>query len=411
MRRLGLTWGLWSAVVLCTIGWAATVGAQPREVTPSETRQVVWQDNAAIIGAGAADPPASQAFQDGTLFWRTDLRWFRYYAAGAWNNVPVFTGGVFTAPLLGPPADNCATTPPYSFTADGTTGLCSTAAGTIVLRTAGTNRVTLLSTGATFTVPILLPDGTATAPALRFASGTYAGVYATAADTMRFVSTRYSYFTDVSQAYAVINGSTGWALGANSSSINPTYQFFGNATQIRMLSGHAFGWSSGSTDALSNALDTILVRDGAANTLAQKNGNADQFARIYGANGGYWERGVNSELLTIAAAASTDTTGNLLPANAVIEAVVVRVTTVIPTAATFTVGEATTAARFATGVAVAQDTTAVGLLHRNPADADAAGPVQTAAAKVRITPNAQPGAATGVVRIEVFFSRFVPPTS
>jgi len=155
---------------------------------------------------------------------------------------------------------------------------------------------------------------------------------------------------------------------------------------------------------------TMLSED-AANTSAQKNANADQFSRLYGANGGYWERGVNSELLTIAAAATTDTTGNLLPANAIIEAVVVRVTTIIPTAATFTVGDATTAARFATGVSVAADTTAVGLLHRNPDVAAAAGPVQTTAAKIRITPNAQPAAATGVVRIEVFFSRFVAPTS
>ena len=156
--------------------------------------------------------------------------------------------------------------------------------------------------------------------------------------------------------------------------------------------------------------DVTLIRDG-ANTLSMKNVNNDNFFRVYGANGGYWEHGVNSELLTIAAAASTDTTANLLPANAVIEAVVVRVTTVIPTAATFTVGDATTAARFATGVAVAADTTAVGLSHRQPDVAAAAGPVQTTAAKVRITPNAQPAAATGVVRIEVFFSRFVAPTS
>lgn len=131
---------------------------------------------------------------------------------------------------------------------------------------------------------------------------------------------------------------------------------------------------------------------------------------IVTAYGGYWERGVNSELLTLAAAATTDTTASLLPANAIIEAVVIRVTTIIPTAATFQVGDATTAGRFATGVAVAAGTTAVGLLQRNPADADVAGPVQTAAAKIRVTPNLSPATPTGVVRLEVFYSRFVPPT-
>lgn len=127
------------------------------------------------------------------------------------------------------------------------------------------------------------------------------------------------------------------------------------------------------------------------------------------ANAAEWIHGSASELLTIAAAATTDTTANLLPANAIIEAVVVRVTTVIPTAATFSVGDATTAARFATGVAVAATTTAVGLTHCD--QTGAAGPKQTAAAKIRITPNLTPGAATGVVRITVFYRSFVPPQS
>jgi hypothetical protein len=62
------------------------VGAQPPGgVSPSQTKQIVWQDNIAIIGAGAVDPPASQIFQPGTLFWRTDLQRFRYYASGAWH--------------------------------------------------------------------------------------------------------------------------------------------------------------------------------------------------------------------------------------------------------------------------------------------------------------------------------------
>lgn len=127
------------------------------------------------------------------------------------------------------------------------------------------------------------------------------------------------------------------------------------------------------------------------------------------ANAAEWLFGSASELLTIAAAASTDTTANLLPANAIIESVVVRVTTVIPTAATFSVGDATTAARFATGVAVAAGTTAVGLTHCD--QTGAAGPKQTAAAKIRITPNVSPATATGVVRITVFYRQFVAPTS
>jgi hypothetical protein len=132
----------------------------------------------------------------------------------------------------------------------------------------------------------------------------------------------------------------------------------------------------------------------------------------YTANGGQWVQGQSSELLTIAAAATTDTTANLLPAGAIIKAVVVRVVTVIPTAATFSVGDATTVGRFAAGIAVAANTTAVGLTHMSGASTTLAnGPSQAAAAKIRITPNSTPATATGVVRITVFYEQFVAPTS
>lgn len=134
--------------------------------------------------------------------------------------------------------------------------------------------------------------------------------------------------------------------------------------------------------------------------------------RVVSTNSGYWEQGVNTELLTIAAAATTDSSASLLPADSIIQAVVVRVTVVIPTAATFTVGDPTTPARFATGVAVAAGTTAVGLIHMSGASTTlATGPSQVSAAAIRITPNLTPATATGVVRIQVYYSKFVAPIS
>lgn len=166
-------------------------------------------------------------------------------------------------------------------------------------------------------------------------------------------------------------------------------------------------WSS--TSLYTGATDLKLAR-AAANTLAQTGtANAPQFQRLYSSNGGYREIGSTTELLTIAAAATTDSTANLLPAGAYITGVTVRVTTLIPTAATFTVGDATTAARFATGVAVAANTTATGMTHLD--QTGAAGPLQATAAKIRITPNATPAAATGVVRLTVYYEKWVPPTS
>jgi len=118
-------------------------------------------------------------------------------------------------------------------------------------------------------------------------------------------------------------------------------------------------------------------------------------------------RGSISELITIGTGATTDSVANLLPANAIIEAVAIRVVAAIPTATTFTVGDPTTAARFATGVAVAVDTTTIGVLHRHPdAASAAAGPVQGSAAKVRITPNSTPGSAIGRVLVTVFYRQY-----
>ena len=130
---------------------------------------------------------------------------------------------------------------------------------------------------------------------------------------------------------------------------------------------------------------------------------------IQTANGGLWTHGQASELLTLAAAATTDTSANLLPANAIIEAVVARVVTIIPTAATWSMGDATIPARFAAGVAVAAGTTVTGLTHVD--QTGTSGPRQTTAAKIRITPNLTPATATGQIRITVFYRQFTPPTS
>lgn len=132
---------------------------------------------------------------------------------------------------------------------------------------------------------------------------------------------------------------------------------------------------------------------------------------MQGANGETWTSGFTSEILSISTSATTDTAANLLPANSEIKAVVVRVLQTIPTAATFTVGDPTTAARFATGVAVAANTQSVGILQVGSTGVTAATPIQSAAAKVRITPNAAPGTSTGQLRITVFWETFGAPTS
>ncbi len=87
MTHRARSWAFGSAIlgVLVSVG---AVLAQDTGASPSETKQIVWQDNVAVIGADASDPPSTQVFQPGTLFWRTDLRTFRYYSAGAWHSAP-----------------------------------------------------------------------------------------------------------------------------------------------------------------------------------------------------------------------------------------------------------------------------------------------------------------------------------
>ncbi|MFZ2937649.1 MAG: hypothetical protein WA066_02970 [Candidatus Omnitrophota bacterium] len=110
-----------------------------------------------------------------------------------------------------------------------------------------------------------------------------------------------------------------------------------------------------------------------------------------------------TELTTIAAAAFTDTE-ILIPANVIVKAVSVRVTTVIPTAATFTVIGATSTTVFNTvAVSTALNTTNKGNLNC---------PYNNAAAqKIRITPNATPANTTGRVRVTIWYEDSIPPTS
>jgi hypothetical protein len=131
------------------------------------------------------------------------------------------------------------------------------------------------------------------------------------------------------------------------------------------------------------------------------------------ANGASWTWGASSEEITLSTVGlTTDSVANLLPANSIIEAVVARITTTITTTTNWAVGDGTTSARFSSANAtLTAGTTSVGLNHqKGGVTTDAAGPTQTAAAKVRVTcTGANPGA--GKIRVTVFWKTYVPPTS
>lgn len=85
-------------------------------------------------------------------------------------------GGIISTPLLAPAADNCAAVP-YSFTSDDNTGVCSSAADTVGFNAGGTVRFSVTTSTVTSTVPILVPDGSKTAPSLARSAASATGLY------------------------------------------------------------------------------------------------------------------------------------------------------------------------------------------------------------------------------------------
>lgn len=116
-------------------------------------------------------------------------------------------------------------------------------------------------------------------------------------------------------------------------------------------------------------------------------------------NGGEYERTSTSEEIIIAAAASSLSIANLLPADALIICLLFRVTVAIPTAATFSIGIPGEPALFASGLAVAAGTKGNSYDFVIPVSPF----VNADAEQILITPGATPGAATGRVRVGVVY--------
>ena len=121
-----------------------------------------------------------------------------------------------------------------------------------------------------------------------------------------------------------------------------------------------------------------------------------------GANGQLLTVATLTEETTIGAGATTNTTYQI-PADAIVFACAVRVTTVIPVATTFTTGIAATPALFAPAISTAATTTDAGT--------NAAAFYNTTAQSVVFTPNTAPLAATGKVRSVLYYLAVTPPTS
>jgi hypothetical protein len=114
----------------------------------------------------------------------------------------------------------------------------------------------------------------------------------------------------------------------------------------------------------------------------------------------------NYGVTTLATRYTTTNTGlDCLPANAIIDAIVYRITTTITTAASFTIGDAGTANRFCT----TQSKLTAGNTGICIAQAGSSAAIQNAASSVRVTTNAIPGA--GAIRLIVYYHTWNPPAN
>lgn len=124
---------------------------------------------------------------------------------------------------------------------------------------------------------------------------------------------------------------------------------------------------------------------------------------VTGANGQVLAVKQLTELLTIAAAA-TSTTTIQLPAGAIILAVSARVTAAVTCTSTFTVGDGGSAARYSTAaVSKAVNSTDPGT--------KAGAYYNASATEVVVTPDTVPSDATGRVRVTIYYIEVTPPTS
>lgn len=145
-----------------------------------------------------------------------------------------------------------------------------------------------------------------------------------------------------------------------------------------------------------------LLDDVNAAAQRQTLGIADFFGTILGSNGQKITLKQLTELTTIAAAATTDTTIEI-PAGVLVVSVSTRVTVAIPVAGHYDVGIAGATTRYG-GV----DAVEAGTVTKGTNDGMR---YYAAATKIRITPDGTPDAATGRVRVTIHYLEITAPTS
>jgi len=348
-------------------------------------------------------------------------------------------------------ASACAVTLPQA----GTAGFANNFMFAICDIGAGTSTITPTTSTISYT------NGTAytsAASSLPLTTGQCAAVYSDNANyfAIQFAALSFPDLTDTAGTILTATVPLSWSAGIAHSGNNP--QFFRKSTSgicmagqgdvcdvlqddtfgIKLAGTALLGWSTVTGDA-SGSLRTSIgsINPGIVNIGSSSNANDIQ-GTIRASTVGVPDNGntttgnisFGSQLTftsaacetayaptTLATGATTTDTGlNCLPANAVIDTVVARVTTTITAACTgWSLGDATTAGRFSSNNTVltsgtVTDAAHIGTFNNTGIASATTGTWQASAAKVRITcAGGNPGA--GAIRVIVFYHTWTAPTS
>lgn len=191
-----------------------------------------------------------------------------------------------------------------------------------------------------------------------------------------------------------------------------------SATYWYRVCEHVGGLACSDT-AASPAQTPVPQVDGTGATIANKNGvyapiaqagtvSTGGAAQVFGSaeNGTTDPCEANYGVTTVSTGSTTTNTElNCLPANAIIDAVVYRITATITAASSFTIGDAGPPNRFCTKQSkLTAGTTGICL-----AQSGSSASIQNVASAVRVTTNAVPSA--GAIRMIVYYHTWIPPTS
>lgn len=135
--------------------------------------------------AGSATAPGFSFSNDpNTGIWQTGTADTMGFSTGGTNRLTLDTLN-FTTTLPFRIANGSASGPAITWSGDNDTGIFWSTTDTIGFSAGGTSRMTVSSSAVTTTVPILIPDGTHTAPGLAFSADTNVGIFRPSADTIR----------------------------------------------------------------------------------------------------------------------------------------------------------------------------------------------------------------------------------